>query len=535
MLPENLPISPQMRKVLEQHLQEQFIRPPWELPGKIRKTLEQVRLQGELPATSQTQEPHRPSRTVTFPRESNLDSQKVGLWHSQDLGRGPRGFTVCVPEDLSRDSGSPLLGLQVVSSEESESDLSLPSHDLLGELDKSVENIPKRHPRRTLRKTGEGLSLMSGHTSRLADSFAFPNLDTHSETGNQGVLKGWKPRMNTCHGTPFLERDTRQMLEAHTTRFRAKHRWRVLFKVLKTVNIFNLKKALPLPILHLTSSPPGTCVSGMPAIVKFPDFVRKPHQAFAEEMVETGESASTMGRPPLTPPHVCVEKVWGGSPFSDDHRRPKSCTTGQESRPPIQRRPFSATGRIWPNGTGEQAQRGSPELCPCSAKARDELRKDGGSRASQDPCRNVRLLEVSSTSRSLRAAEVWEATGFPALQPPSRVSLQTKPQTLNVRTRISEAPWTSQSLPIHRKSVTLCPVQPFPTTDAVSELKPQVKVQSGNHLPDCPQHTLLIRGHVDSRAPLCRPQRGPTGKHREGCGALGPCQAVTTGQPARVR
>ncbi|XP_073095947.1 uncharacterized protein [Manis javanica] len=97
MLPENLPISPEMRKVLEQHLQEQFIRPPWELPGKIRKTLEQVRLQGELPATSQAQEPHRPSRTVTFPRESSPDSQKVGLWHSQDLGRGPRGFTVCVP------------------------------------------------------------------------------------------------------------------------------------------------------------------------------------------------------------------------------------------------------------------------------------------------------------------------------------------------------------------------------------------------------------------------------------------------------
>ncbi|XP_057352821.1 putative spermatogenesis-associated protein 31C2 [Manis pentadactyla] len=448
MLPENFPISSEMRKVLEQHLQERFIHPLWELPGKIRKTLERVRLQGELPAKSQTQKPHRPSRTIRFPHESSPDAQKVELWCSQHLGRGPRGFMGRVPEDLSRGSGSPLMRLQAVSSEESERNLRLPRHNLLGELDKSVENIPKRHPRRTPRKTGEGLSSVSEHTSRLADSFAFPKLDTHPETGNRGDLKGWKPRVNTCHGTPFLELDTREMLEAHTTRFWAKHRWRALFKVLKAVNIFNLKKALPLPILHLTSPPPVTCVSGIPAIVKFPDYVGKPLQAFPGETVETEESSSTVGRPPLAPPLVCADKVWGGSPFSDDHRRPKSCPTGQEGRQPIHHPTLNTTGRTWQNGTGEQDQRGAPELGPCSAKARDELRKDGGGRASQDPCRKVTALEpqyvgVVTAMGNSKPESVGFATPVGNFKPQSvRVATpmgNSKPQYVGVATTMGNA------------------------------------------------------------------------------------------------
>ncbi|KAI5933433.1 Spermatogenesis-associated protein 31A3 [Manis javanica] len=79
MLPENLPISPEMRKVLEQHLQEQFIRPPWELPGKIRKTLEQVRLQGPLHASGAAKyESHR--------RKKALAEQSQWQWRSDGNG-----------------------------------------------------------------------------------------------------------------------------------------------------------------------------------------------------------------------------------------------------------------------------------------------------------------------------------------------------------------------------------------------------------------------------------------------------------------
>lgn len=53
MLPEKWPNSPEIRKKLEQHLQERFIRHQWELPGKIQETVELKRLQGELPGTAQ--------------------------------------------------------------------------------------------------------------------------------------------------------------------------------------------------------------------------------------------------------------------------------------------------------------------------------------------------------------------------------------------------------------------------------------------------------------------------------------------------
>lgn len=95
-------------------------------------------------------------------------------------------------------------------------------------------------------------------------------LDTYSETRNRGLLKGLKPCVNTCHGTPFLELDPREMLEAHTTRLQVKHRWCVLLKVLKATTVFKVKKAQPLPILQSTLPPtPGTCVSGILGIVVY--------------------------------------------------------------------------------------------------------------------------------------------------------------------------------------------------------------------------------------------------------------------------
>ena len=162
MLPENLPTSPEIWKKLEQHIQERFIRHRRELPGNIQETLQLKRLQGELPGTSQAQRKHGSSWTVTFPGESNTDVQKAGLWLRQDLGTGLRGFMGRVPEDLSSGSESPLMMLQGVSSEESESDLRLPRNDsgsdLPRESDQSMEIILRSHMRRPLGKSGEGLS-----------------------------------------------------------------------------------------------------------------------------------------------------------------------------------------------------------------------------------------------------------------------------------------------------------------------------------------------------------------------------------------
>lgn len=72
--------------------------------------------------------------------------------------------------------------------------------------------------------------------------------------------------------------------------------------------------------------------------------------------METEESASTTGRPLLSPSRVCAEKVWGGNPLGDNHRHSTSCLIGQEGRPPFQRPTLSILGGSCQNGTMEQAR-----------------------------------------------------------------------------------------------------------------------------------------------------------------------------------
>ncbi|KAI5253540.1 Spermatogenesis-Associated Protein 31A1 [Manis pentadactyla] len=79
------------------------------------------------------------------------------------------------------------------------------------------------------------------------------------------------------------------------------------------------------------------------------------------------------------------------------------------------------------------------------------------------------------------------------------------------------------------------PGQPYHNTEAESELKSKVKVQSLNHPRHCPPHMPFIRGNVASPVSPCHPQSRPTGEHEEGSAALGPRQAVTVSRPARVQ
>ncbi|XP_073078259.1 spermatogenesis-associated protein 31A5-like [Manis javanica] len=387
-----------------------------------------------------------------------------------------------------------------------------------------------RHPERpTLQKQPEGQRARSSGVERPQEVCSVPTSTC------RGLSKGWKPRVNTCHGTPPLELYTREMLEARTRRLRAQHRRRVLLKVVQALTVYRLRKTRAWPTLQSALAAPGTCVSGVPTGLKFPDCVGNPPQAFPGETLETEEAASTAGRPLLARSRVCVEMVWGGSPLGDDYRCPTSCPIGQEGRPPNQCPTLSDTGGGCPNGTVEQAQRGSPELSPCSAMARDEVREDSGGQASQDPCGMVTTLEVTFTSQSLRATEAREATALPPLQPQSRVTPEATSQDLNEDAGMSEAPGTRESPLSCVKSVSLYPGEPCSNTEAESELKPKVREPSQNHPRHCPRHMPLIRANVASPVSPCRPQSRPTGEHEEGSAALGPRQAVTVSRPARVR
>ncbi|XP_039713172.1 spermatogenesis-associated protein 31A6-like [Pteropus medius] len=142
-LPENFPISPELRKQLEQHLQKWLIQnhKKWLIkkPRKIQESLELRQLQGELPGKCPVKDKHGASRPSSFTGESSKDAQKVGFQLKQDMSK--------VPKNLSRSSERPIVAFQEVDSEGSENDWMLLRKDLTSglprSLDKNLENIPK--------------------------------------------------------------------------------------------------------------------------------------------------------------------------------------------------------------------------------------------------------------------------------------------------------------------------------------------------------------------------------------------------------
>ncbi|XP_007177072.2 spermatogenesis-associated protein 31A6-like [Balaenoptera acutorostrata] len=523
-LPETFPISPELRKQLEQHLQKWLIQHRWELPQRIQKSLEIRQLQGELPGTCQAKDKQGPSQPSSFTGESNKDAQKMGFRLSQELGKGLGHILGKVPKDLSRSLESSLVKFQGMNSEESKSDLRLLRNDsgidLLRSLDKNLENILKGHLGKKLGQINKSLIPVNVSQSCLALEHASPKSDIHMETRNLGILKGCEPCMNTSRRVSFLDPDTQEVLEAHIIRFLVKHRWTLPLKVLKPINLFKLKKFQPSTILQFAFSPSATCVTGSHSTVKFAEFLGKPPQSpHSRGKVITEESVPTLVRPLLVPSPVCkeIQSALGGIPSGDYHGPSKASLTGQEGRPPSQSLTLSLVGRTWKSETVEWAKRDSLEPGPSSAMVRNEPREVSGGQASRDPCHRVTVMEVNLGSQSLRgeeAREAVEAKESPALQPQSSVILEskglTKSQTTNVHMRSLEVPGTSKSFLLPRMSVFQHPGEPCLNMEVASEFKSKVNVQSDNQLQNFPKHMFLAADNLASQVPQCHPQRVPT-------------------------
>uniref|UniRef100_A0A8D1BJV6 Uncharacterized protein n=1 Tax=Sus scrofa TaxID=9823 RepID=A0A8D1BJV6_PIG len=497
-LPENFPISPELRKQLEQHLQKWLIQHRWELPQRIQESLEISQLQEEFPRTRQAKAKHGPSRPSSFIGESSKDAQKVGFRRSQDLGKGLGHILGKVPKDLSGSSESSLVKFQEENPEESESDLSLLKNDLginlLRSLDKDLEKILKGHLVRKLGKVAKDLIPRDVNQSRLTVSHASLKSDTHMETRNLGILKSWAPCVNTSHRVSFLDPDTRDGLEAHIIRFRVKHRWGLPLKVLKPINLFKLKKAQPSPIRQFSFCPSATYVSEARSTVRFAEFLGKPPQAHSRERVITKESAPTLVRSLLGPSPVSEEaqRVLGRIPASEYHGPSKASLTGREARPPSR----SLTVSL------------------------------------MDTSQGIPILEANLGMQSLRAEEAREAVEpkeSSALKPQSRVILGTKMltkcQTTNVHMTSLRAPGTSKISLLPRMSAFQHPGEPCLNTEVAHEFKSKVKLQSDNQLQGCPKHMFLAAKNLSSRVSQYPPPKVPTGDRLASQALSGPMAA----------
>ncbi|XP_004414771.1 PREDICTED: spermatogenesis-associated protein 31A4-like [Odobenus rosmarus divergens] len=504
-LPENFPISPELRKQLEQHLQKWLIQHHWELPRKIQEFLELRQLQGELSGTCQAKGKHRPSQLSAF-AGSSKETQKVGFQLSQGMGKGLGYILGKVPKDLFQASENSLMKFQGVGSGESESDLGLSQSEsgsnLLRSLDTNLENILKRgHLGRKLGQISECGSV-SMCQSCLAVNHAFPKSNTDMEIRNLGILKGWGPYVNTFHRVSFLHPDIQEVLEAHIIRFWVRHRWGLPLKVLKPINLL-MKKVQPLPILQFASTSSATRVSGAPSIVKFAEFLGKPPQACLGKKAITEESVSTLERPPLapSPAYEEIQRALGRAPSSDNQGPLKASLIGQEDRPPSQSLTLNFMGRTWQSGSAECIERSSLELSPSSAMTRNEPREKSVDLTSQDPCHRVAMLEMNLGSQCFSAEKDSEAVEPMCLG----TNVLTKSQTINVHMGSLN---TSKKL--SRMSVFQGPGESC-LNEEESEFNSKVNTKSENQPQDCSTHMLLAADNLASQVPQCHPQRVPTG------------------------
>ncbi|XP_029776031.1 spermatogenesis-associated protein 31A6-like [Suricata suricatta] len=497
LLPENFPISPELRKQLEQHLQKWLIQHRWELPRKIQESLELRQLQGDLPETCQAKGKHGPSQPSACAGKSKKITQKVGFQLSQGMGKGLGCILGKVPKDLSRDSESSLMGFQEVSSEELESDLGLSmsdsGSDLLESLDKNLENILKDHLGRKLGNFRESLNPVHVHQSWLAVNHAFPKSNTHREIRNPGILKGWGPYVNTSHRISFLNPDIQEVLEAHIIRFWVRHRWGLPLKVLKPINILKLKKVQPLP--------------RTPSIVKFAKFLGKPSQTCLGKKVITEESGPTMERPFLTP-STTYEEIQRSlvRTLSDDNQGlSKASLIGQDSRATSQPLTLNLMDRTLKSDSTGWAERSSHELSPSSPIARNEPKEESEYWASQDSCHKVAMLKMNLGPQYFRAEKAREAveakshTLKPQSKPVLGTNVLTKPQTMSafmggLGTRMSAFQDPGES----------CLNTEF------SEFKSKLKIKPENQPQDSPTHMLLAVDNLASQVPQCYPQTVPT-------------------------
>ncbi|KAL4822294.1 hypothetical protein H8958_002641, partial [Nasalis larvatus] len=215
-LPENFPISPEVRRQLEQHIQKWFIQHQGIL-GRIQEFLDLMQLRNESSGTSQAKGKPRPWQSSTSTGESSKEAQKVKFQLEGDPCPHLGQILGQTPQNLSRGMESFPGKVLGATSEESERDLRKPlrsdsGSDLLRRIERNrIENVLKAHVGRKLGQMNEGFIPVRVRRSWLAVNQAFPVSNTHVKTSNLAPLKSGKAYVNTAQVLPFLEPCTQQL------------------------------------------------------------------------------------------------------------------------------------------------------------------------------------------------------------------------------------------------------------------------------------------------------------------------------------
>ncbi|XP_030774902.1 spermatogenesis-associated protein 31A6-like [Rhinopithecus roxellana] len=472
-LPENFPISPELRRQLEQHIQKWFIQHQGNL-GRIQESLDLMQLRDESSGTSQAKGKPRPWQSSTSTGESGKEAQKVKFQLERDLCPHLGQILGQTPQNLSRGMESFPGKVLGATSEESERDLRKPlrsdsGSDLLRRTERHrIENVLKAHVGRKLGQMNEGLIPVSVRRSWLAVNQAFPVSNTHVKTSHLAPLKSGKACVNTAQVLPFLEPCTQQVLGAHIGRLWAKHRWSLPLRVLKHIQCFKTEKVsiVPCPLhslslTQLAGPSSATCESGAGSKVEVATFLREPPTASLRKQVLT--KASNVPESLLASSPACkqFQRAPPGIPSWNDHGPLKPPPAAQEGMWPSKPLTYSLTGST------QQSR--------------------------------------SLGAQSSRAVETREAVPQPRV--PSGTRMLANLQATREDVHGFEAPRTSKSS-LPKMSVAQDPRQLCPMEEVISEFEPGMATKSETQPQVCAAVVLLPDGQA-SVLPLAAENLAP--------------------------
>ncbi|KAM7323096.1 hypothetical protein ACRRTK_018601 [Alexandromys fortis] len=336
-LPDNFPISCELREKLEQHIQKWLIQHQWDLSRKIQESLEVMQLQNTVTGPCQTRDKPGPSRSSVSMGNHSKDDHKVRFQIKKESGKnlGPiLGNISKNPNRYLEKAPVTLQGANLLKSERNpvknlKRDPKTDSTEYINKLKSTL----KDHVGTKSEQINQGLIPLSVRRSWLALNDGFYMSDIQMETKKLASSKISEKSVNSSQKLAFLDPGTHQALEEHIVRFWVKHRWGLPLKMLKPVNLFKFKKveSLSVALCDLPSS--TTSVSGTSSAVEVVGFLGKPCQTCLREVV-IEDSSPSLGSLLLVASPSCkgIKRTLRAFPSGADHEPSQVLPTKSESK-----------------------------------------------------------------------------------------------------------------------------------------------------------------------------------------------------------
>ncbi|KAJ1059534.1 hypothetical protein K5549_018946, partial [Capra hircus] len=437
-------ISPEVREKLEHHISQRFMQQQSGLPYRIQASQKLMQPQDQYPRPCQAQGREGPSRCSAGLGKRRQDAQKMRSKCPAQIVPGRD-----LHHDVGQSVGKIAKHLYMFSANPPVEDPRAKSES------ERVLSPDKNHPAVSsilTERKGEQICereiLVKVYHSRLAGNLVLDILgETNGpmKTESTQSSQDGKASMITSHESLALTPYTEQELEAHIIRFRVRHRWSLLFKVLKFIFCLKLKKVQG-PTLK------ATCESGDHSAL-LTKGLGKPPQPHTGEKLITTEAVAPLENP-LPVPSWATKKTCGylGGPTPGDTHKPSDvCLTGQENKPSSPAPKYNFVSRMWHSESVVETEKGGLEPSPSSAMARSEPQKKTRGQASPESCSNVIVVDLDECSPSPRAQEVVE--GDSAGKGTREPSVQVKSLDINMDFRRLRSPRSNKSPSLNTKSV----------------------------------------------------------------------------------